>query len=121
MRQPAALQRIRRKLGGSADGDRQMVKILTAVLSGGLPAVEAACQEALRDGVHSADIDINILARRREPAPPITIMTPDALRLLHAPVADCTRYDSLMRTPDGAIRDPDCHGRAEALRHEGGL
>ena len=118
---PAALQRIRRKLTGSADGDRQMVKILAAVLSDGLPAVEAACQEALRDGVHSADIVINILARHREPAPPITIMTPDALRLLHAPVADCTRYDSLRRASDGAIRDPDRHERAEALRHEGSL
>jgi transposase len=118
---PAALQRIRRKLTGSADGDRQMVKILAAVLSDGLAAVEAACQEALRDGVHSADIVINILARHREPAPPITIMTPDALRLLHAPVADCTRYDSLRRASDGAIRDPDRHERAEALRHEGSL
>ena len=118
---PAALQQIRRKLTGSADGDRQLVKILTAVLSDGLPAVEAACQEALRDGVHSADIVINILARRREPAPPVTIMTPDALRLLHAPVADCTRYDSFRRSPDGAIRDPDRHGRAQALGHEGSL
>jgi hypothetical protein len=74
-----------------------MVKILTTVLSDGLPAVEAACQEALRDGVHSADVVINILARQREPAPAVTIMTPDTLRLLHAPVADCTRYDSLRR------------------------
>jgi transposase len=94
---PAGLQRIRRKLTGSADGDRQMVKILTTVLSDGLPAVEAACQEALRDGVHSADVVINILARQREPASAVTIMTPDALRLLHPPVADCTRYDSLRR------------------------
>ena len=53
--------------------------------------------EALREGVHSADVIINILARRREPAPPVTIMTPDALRLPHAPVADCARYDSLRR------------------------
>jgi hypothetical protein len=30
---PAGLERIRRKLAGSADGDRQMVKILAAVLS----------------------------------------------------------------------------------------
>ena len=28
---------------------------------------------------------------------PITIMTPQALQLRHAPVADCTRYDSLRR------------------------
>ena len=118
---PSGLQRIRRKLAGSADGDRQMVSILAAVLSDGLPAVEAASQEALREGVHSADVVINILARRREVAPPATIMTPDALRLLHPPVADCTRYDSLRRASDGAIRDPDRHERVEALRHEGSL
>jgi hypothetical protein len=74
-----------------------MVHILTAVLSDGLPAVEAACLEALRDGVHSADVVINILARHRQPEPPVTIMTPDALRLRHAPAADCARYDSIRR------------------------
>src|SRR4051794_7437844 len=95
---PAGLERIRRKLAGSADGDRQMVRILAAVLSDGLTAVEAACLEALRDGVHSADVVLNILARQREPSAPTTIMTPDALRLRHAPVADCARYDTLRRT-----------------------
>jgi hypothetical protein len=67
------------------------------VLSDGLSAVEAACADALRQGVHSADVIINILARRREPAAAITIMTPDALRLRHEPAADCARYDSLRR------------------------
>src|SRR4051794_37632297 len=43
---PTGLARIRRKLAGSADGDRQMVAILATVLSDGLPAVEAACLEA---------------------------------------------------------------------------
>jgi hypothetical protein len=51
---PAGLERIRRKLTGAADGDRQMVGILTAVLSDGLAAVEAACLKALREGVHSS-------------------------------------------------------------------
>jgi hypothetical protein len=118
---PAGLERIRRKLAGSADGDRQMVRILAAVLSDGLHAVEAACLEALQHGTHSADVVLNILARRREPAPPTTVLTPDALRLRHAPVADCARYDSLRRAGDGAFRDPERHGGAEALRHEGRL
>src|SRR6201996_1175785 len=96
---PAGLERIRRKLTGPADGDRQMVAILAAVLSDGLPAVEAACLEALREGVHSADVVLNILARRRESAPPLTIMTPDALRLQHIPTADCARYDNLRSLP----------------------
>jgi transposase len=94
---PASLDRVRRKLAGSDDGDRQMVDILTTVLSDGLPAVEAACTEALHEGVHSAAVILNILARRREAAAPITIMTPDALRLRHEPSADCARYDTLRR------------------------
>jgi hypothetical protein len=92
---PTALDRIRRKLSGSNDGDRQMVKILAAVLTDGLPAVEAACAQALSEGVHSADVILNILARQRDPGPAATIMTPDALRLRHAPIADCARYDQL--------------------------
>ena len=75
---PAALDRVRRKLAGSNDGDRQMVKILAAVLIDGLPAVEAACVQALAEGVHSADVVINILARQRDPGPAETIQTPDA-------------------------------------------
>jgi transposase len=94
---PGALERIRRKLAAVDDGDRQMVDLLSAVLTDGLAAVEAACAEALRDGVHSSGVIINILARRRAPATPITILTPDALRLRHEPSADCARYDSLRR------------------------
>ena len=76
-------------------GDRQMVKILAAVLTDGLPAVEAACAQALAEGVHSADVVLNILARRRDPGPAPPIHTPAALSLRHAPVADCARYDAL--------------------------
>ncbi len=80
---------------GSDDGDRQMVKILAAVLSDGLSAVEAACAQALAEGVHSADVVLNILARQRDPEPAASIHTPAALRLRHAPIADCARYDQL--------------------------
>ena len=82
---PAALERVRRKLAGSNDGDRQMVEILAAVLSDGLPAVEAACAEALAEGVHSADVILNILARRRDPGPRGD--DPDARRAAAAPCA----------------------------------
>ena len=83
------MERVRRKLAGSDDGDRQMVAILAAVLTDGLPAVErAACAQAMAEGVHSADVIINILTRHREPGSPANILTPDALALRHAPVAD---------------------------------
>jgi transposase len=92
---PAALDRVRRKLAGSNDGDRQMVKILAAVLTDGLSAVEAACGQALVEGVHSADVILNILARRRQPPVPAPIATPASLALHEPPIADCARYDSL--------------------------
>jgi transposase len=94
---PAAMERVRRKLVGVDDGNRQMVDILTAVITDGLPAVEAACAEAIAQGVHSADVVLNILARHRNPGPPATILTPAALTLRHEPIADCARYDNLRR------------------------
>jgi transposase len=95
---PAALERVRRKLAGSDDGDRQMVAILATVLTDGLPAVEAACAQAMIEGVHSSDVIINILARQRDPGPAASILTPDALRLRYVPLADCARYDQLRST-----------------------
>jgi transposase len=94
---PAAMERVRRKLAGIDDGARQMVDILAAVLTDGLPAVEAACAEALAQNVHSADVILNILARRRDPGPVPAIQAPEGLRLQHAPVADCARYDNIRR------------------------
>ena len=44
---PGALGRVRRRLAGYDDGDRQMVQILTAVLTDGLQSVQGACTEAL--------------------------------------------------------------------------
>ena len=92
---PAAMEQVRRRLARSGDGNRQMVDILTAVLSDGLLAVEAACAEALAQGVHSADVVLNILARQRDPEPAATIRTPAGLTLRHVPLSDCARYDSL--------------------------
>ena len=89
------MERVRRRLASVDDGNRQMVDILTAVLTDGLQAVEAACAEAIAQNVHSADVVLNILARHRNP--PATILTPTALTLHHTPVADCARYDNLRR------------------------
>lgn len=97
---PGALGKVQRRLQQVADGDRQMVDVLNAVLSDGLPAVEAACAEALAGGVHSSDVILNLLARRSMPPPVANVLTPRALMLAHAPLADCARYDHLR----------SCHG-----------
>jgi hypothetical protein len=93
-----------------------MVDILGAALTDGLDAVEDACAEVPSEGVHSTAVILNILARRRGPPPPLTIATPEALRLTCEPVAasrrmrafacrptDCARYDSLRRADHGKI------------------
>ncbi|MBI0533292.1 IS21 family transposase [Sphingomonas sp. TX0522] len=92
---PPALSRLRRKLGAGDDADRRFVRVLAAVLDDGLEAVEAAVREALLAGTASDDVIVNILARRREPPRPLTIVTPEDLALRHPPRADCNRYDSL--------------------------
>jgi hypothetical protein len=92
---PGAIENVRCRLAGTNDGDRQMVKVLTAVLTDGLGAVEAACVEALSAGLASADVILNALARRQQPAPSTPIEIPERLALKLPPVADCARYDAL--------------------------
>ena len=65
---PPALAQVRAKLKSHADGDRQFVKVLGAVLDHGLAAVEAACAEALAAGIASGDVILTVLARQRQPA-----------------------------------------------------
>jgi hypothetical protein len=112
---PGALGRVQRKLKVVKDGGRQMVLILTAMQSDGLSAVEAACAEALGSGTYSADVILNILTRRSEPAPASSIATPERLQLQVLPRADCARYDGLRPPPNlpaacvGAVMGAD-HG-----------
>jgi hypothetical protein len=94
---PPALAQVRAKLKSHADGDRQFVTVLGAVLDHGLDTVEVACAEALTAGLASATVILTVVARQRQPAEPPSITAPDALRLKIEPSADCGRYDSLRR------------------------
>ena len=114
---PTAMAAIRRKLKSAHDGDRQMVSILSCVSADGIAAVEAACREALEQGVFSAPVVINILARSHDPSPSPLLPTPTALRLTHEPAADCARYDSLRRTSTyGTHPNPRPDEQPQALR-----
>ena len=95
---PPALVRLRRKLGNDDDADRRFVRVLGAVLSDGLEAVESAVREALDIGAVSDEVILNILSRRREPPRTASITTSEDLALTHPPIANCARYDSLRGT-----------------------
>ena len=65
--------------------------------SEGPPAVEPAWGKAPDAGPPPPDVFLSIRPRRRAVTPPLTIATPDALKLRHHPLADCARYDRLRR------------------------
>jgi len=94
---PPALERLRARLRGKADGDRQMVTILSAALADGIDAVEAAAAEALKLDLTGAEVVLNILARSRAAPTAPSIETPDRLKLTIEPKADAARYDRLRR------------------------
>ena len=92
---PPGLAALRARLGASDEADRRFVRVLAMALVDGVDAVEVAISEALESDAASDEVILNILARRREQPAPETIATPDALALLHPPLADCARYDHL--------------------------
>ena len=63
-----------------------------------------AIEVALQSGRISADHVLNVLARLKEPCPPVSLPeeSPPALALMEPPRADVTRYDRLRQ---GAIPD----------------
>ena len=92
---PPALARLRRKLGSGDEADRRFVRVLAAVLTDGLDAIEAAVREALDAGAASDEVILNILARYRDPPSDRPLDVVVDLKLSHPPVADCARYDTV--------------------------
>ena len=111
---PTALERVRRSWlvprRRPSDGQDPRRRAERRVARGG-----SCLPKALSEGVHSADV----LARQRDPGPAVIILTPDALRLRHAPIPTAPRYDQLRNSePMGTKRTPRHDGRPQALRDE---
>jgi transposase len=94
---PNALRKTLCSLERFRDWDRQFVAILSAVPAYGMEAVEQACQKALQHGAVSSDVILNLLSRARDEDLPETIEPPPYLKLKEEPIADCSRYDRLLR------------------------
>jgi transposase len=80
-----------------SDWDRQFVAILNAVSFYGLGPVDKACGQALDMTVASKEVVLNLLNRDQEQDPAPDIAPPCHLILKQEPVADCQRYDQLLR------------------------
>ena len=92
---PESLGRVREHFEQLDDGDRQMVKVLNAVLTDSLSVVAQACECALNTGTVTADIILNLVARAQAPKVPAKIEAPPSLKIEQVPMANCTRYDGL--------------------------
>jgi len=79
------------------DWDRQFVAILNAVPFYGLEAVDKACQDALKMRTVSKEVVINLLNRDKDKDSAPDVGIPPHLFLKQEPIADCRRYESLMK------------------------
>ncbi|MGN6580320.1 MAG: IS21 family transposase, partial [Bordetella sp.] len=92
---PAPLLDLQRQLLKHPGGDRVMVQVLVAATLHGLEAVLVAVELALQSGRISADHVLNVLARLKEDAAPISPLQASGLVLAEPPQADVHRYDRL--------------------------
>jgi hypothetical protein len=95
---PEAMSEVRILLEERSDGDRQFVGILTVVGRYGLEPVASACMQALAEKTVSSDVILAILSKRHDEQPLAPVQLSAQLPLLTVvPVADCKRYDRLMK------------------------
>ena len=95
---PEAMSEVRKLLEERTDGDRQFVGILTVVGRYGLEPVASACTQALADKTVSSDVILAMLSKRHDEPKPEPVQLSAQLPLLTLiPIADCRRYDRLMK------------------------
>jgi hypothetical protein len=95
---PEGIDRVHQQLKRRyTDWDRQFVGILQAVALYGLEPIEDACRQALKMNVISKETVLNLVHRSRDRRLEAVVDLPPHLVLKHEPVADCRRYDRLLK------------------------
>ena len=93
---PESIENVKAHLLLKDDGERQVVEILCAILTHGLEAAEVACELALERKIICKSIILNILGRVTEEAQTPNIDCPSVFELENPPIADCSKYESLL-------------------------
>ena len=86
---------VRDRILKHSKGDRAFVELLLLAREVGLDVLEVACELTLESGVITAPVVMNAMRRLTAPPRLQTLDGPPAPALRLAPVADCSRYDSL--------------------------
>jgi transposase len=95
---PLAMEKVFNRLKNRySDWDHQFVAILNAVPFYGLETVNKACQDALKVNTVGKEVILNLLSRDQDQDTVSDVSIPPHLVLKQEPIADCRRYESLMR------------------------
>jgi transposase len=95
---PDPLSKVRHRLQHAfTDWDRQFVGILNAIPLYGLDEVAEACSQALTMRAVSKEVVLNLLHRNLDEGSSLHMAPPGYLILREEPVADCRRYDRLLK------------------------
>ena len=92
------IKTVRDRILKQPKGDRAFVELLMLAGETGLDALSVACELALAHGVVNAPVVMNELRRLIAPhSPTHIIQVPDGITLNMEPMANCQRYDYLLR------------------------
>ena len=94
---PGALQRIRARYLKRPGGDREFVELLLMVQRHDLDTVNTACELALAQNTGHLSTIVNLVHRLTEPQQPAALNVVNYPRIKAQPVANCQRYEGLMR------------------------
>lgn len=98
MQLPEELQIVRQHLRQQSDtGSKNFVQILSYIPQMSMEAVQSACKEAIQNKTISSEIILNILLRSKEEPVAENHNVPDYLLLKFNPIADCSRYNTLLK------------------------
>ena len=92
-----SIETMRDKLVARSGGDREFVKILLSIKTHGLEVVTTACEIALSEGVIQSIYVLNTISRLRPDKKEIKVDVASHLDLKEEPLADCSRYNTLLR------------------------
>ena len=109
---PSALLSLKRALNKQTGGDRAMADLLACVPRQGLDTVLTAVESLLEAGVVSIEQVKHLVSTlagggHQPPSEPQTVVTPDALQIKDAPIADTARYEQLREAFDIALIDEE--------------
>ena len=100
---PMAIQRVRDRILKQPKGDRAFVELLMMTREFGLEPLQVACELVLDGNVVTAAVVMNEMRRLVAPGTPLLLNVPDMLKLQTEPLADCGRYDHLLRGVSHAV------------------